>query len=202
MHISEGVLSAPVLGVGAALAAVGTFVGLRRLDYDRLMTVAILSAAFFVASLIHIPIGPSSVHLIMNGLLGAVLGWAAFPAILTGLLLQAVLFQYGGLAVLGVNTCDMAYPAVACSYLFRPLLRSDGKRRAVGAFLCGFCSVLFSALLTAVALEFSDEGFFAAARILVAVHLPIMAAEGLITAMVVAYLAKIRPELLRNDVAG
>ncbi len=62
--------------------------------------------------------------------------------------------------------------------------------------------MLFSALLTAVALEFSDEGFFAAARILVAVHLPIMAAEGLITAMVVAYLAKIRPELLRNDVAG
>ncbi len=202
MHISEGVLSAPVLGVGAALAAAGTFVGLRRLDYDRLMTVAILSAAFFVASLIHVPIGPSSAHLIMNGLLGAVLGWAAFPAILTGLLLQAVLFQYGGLAVLGVNTCDMAYPAVACYYLFRPLLRSNGTRRTVGAFLCGFCSVLFSALLTAVALEFSDEGFFAAARILVAVHLPIMVIEGVVTAMVVAYLVRTRPELLRNEVVG
>jgi len=201
MHISEGVLSAPVLGVGAVLAAVGTAVGLKRLDYDRLMTVAILSAAFFVASLIHVPIGPSSAHLIMNGLLGAILGWAAFPAILTGLLLQAVLFQYGGLAVLGVNTCDMAYPAVICFYLFRPFLHASGKRRAIGAFCCGFFSVLFSALLTAAALEFSDEGFFAAARILVAAHLPIMIAEGLITAMVVSYLAKTRPELLWGEVA-
>ena len=45
MHISEGVLSPVVLGLGAALAAGGAALGLRRLDYDRLMTVAILAAA-------------------------------------------------------------------------------------------------------------------------------------------------------------
>ena len=53
MHIAEGVLSPAVLGAGAVLAAVGTAIGLRRLDYDRLMSVGILSAAFFVGSLIH-----------------------------------------------------------------------------------------------------------------------------------------------------
>ena len=53
MHISEGVLSAPVLAGGWVLTAAGMTVGLRRLDYDRLMTVALLASAFFVASLIH-----------------------------------------------------------------------------------------------------------------------------------------------------
>ncbi|WP_302148970.1 energy-coupling factor ABC transporter permease, partial [uncultured Desulfovibrio sp.] len=51
MHIAEGVLSPAVLLTGYALTAAGTAVGLRRLDYDRLMTVAILAAAFFVGSL-------------------------------------------------------------------------------------------------------------------------------------------------------
>ena len=50
MHISEGVLSPAVLGAGAVLAAAGIVIGLRKLDYDRLMTVAILAAAFFVPS--------------------------------------------------------------------------------------------------------------------------------------------------------
>ena len=93
MHISEGVLSPAVLGAGAALAVAGLAMGLRKLDYDRLMTVAILAATFFVGSLIHVPIGPSSAHLILNGLVGILLGWAAFPAIFVALLLQAVLFH-------------------------------------------------------------------------------------------------------------
>ena len=196
MHISEGVLSAPVLGGGAVLAALGTWMGLRKLDYDRLMTVAILSAAFFVASLIHVPVGFASAHLIMNGLLGAVLGWAAFPAILVGLALQALLFQFGGITVLGVNTFDMAAPAVLCAVVFKGLLEGEGKARMVGAFLCGFLSVGLSAALTAGALALSGEGFFAVAGALFAAHLPIMVAEGVIVAFAVPFLAKVRPEVL------
>lgn len=196
MHISEGVLSTPVLAGGALLTALGTAVGLSRLDYDRLMTVAILSAAFFVASLIHVPVGPVSAHLVMNGLLGAILGLASFPAILTGLLLQAVLFQYGGLTALGVNTFDMAFPAVLCFLVFRPLLRAGGLRRTVGAFACGFFSVLLAGVLTATALSLSGEAFSTVAKAILLAHLPIMAIEGLLTVMVVGFLAKVRPEML------
>ena len=60
MHISEGVLSGPVLISGAALAAVGTGIGLKKLDYDQIAKAGMLAAAFFVASLIHVPIGPSN----------------------------------------------------------------------------------------------------------------------------------------------
>lgn len=196
MHISEGVLSAPVLGGGAVLAVAGTWLGLRRLDYDRLMTVAILSAAFFVASLIHVPVGLASAHLIMNGLLGAVLGWAAFPAILVGLALQALLFQFGGITVLGVNTFNMAAPAVACAYVFRGLLIENGRGRIIGAFLCGFLSVGLSAALTAGSLALSGEGFVAAAGALFLAHLPVMVAEGVVVAFAVPFLAKVRPEVL------
>jgi cobalt/nickel transport system permease protein len=184
---------------GAALTVVGTAVGLRRMDYDRIMGVAILSAAFFVASLVHVPVGPSSAHLILNGLLGLVLGWAAFPSILVALLLQAVLFQYGGLTVLGLNTFTMAAPAVLCYYLFRPLLR-NGKA-AVGAFLVGFCSVLLSALFAASALALSGEAFVPLAAGLVAAHIPIMVVEGFITMFAYSFLARVKPEVLQGITA-
>lgn len=63
MHIAEGVLSAPVLIAGAAAAAAGIVVGLKRLDESRLMTAGLVGAAFFIASLIHVPIGVSSAPL-------------------------------------------------------------------------------------------------------------------------------------------
>ena len=137
MHISEGVLSGPVLVTGAAMALAGTSVGLRRLDLDRVAQAGMLAAAFFVASLIHVPVGPSSVHLILNGVVGLLLGWAAFPAILTALLLQAMLFQYGGITTLGVNTVIMAAPAVACYHLCGPFVLKSASWAAIAAFACG-----------------------------------------------------------------
>ncbi|MEG6505814.1 cobalt transporter CbiM [Nitratidesulfovibrio sp. 1201_IL3209] len=196
MHISEGVLSPAVLGAGAALAALGVATGLKRLDYDRLMTVAILSSAFFVASLIHVPIGPASAHLVLNGLLGVMLGWAAFPAIFVALALQALLFQFGGLTVLGVNTFTMALPPVLCFYVFRPMLSGPDRLRGGAAFACGFLSVGVSALLTAGALALSGEEFSAAARALLLAHVPVMFAEGVVTALVVSFIARVRPEML------
>ena len=202
MHISEGILSAPVLLGGAALAVAGTAVGLKRLDYERLMSAAMLSAAFFAGSLVHVPVGPGNAHLILNGLLGLLLGWGAFPAIFTALLLQAVLFQYGGLTTLGVNTLIMAGPAVLCSYVFSPwLLRSAAQRRA-GAFCCGALSVAGAALLAALALSYSEEGFLRSAQILCLTHIPIMLAEGVITALVVGFMLKVRPEMLHPGAFG
>ncbi|WP_415718654.1 cobalt transporter CbiM [Maridesulfovibrio sp.] len=196
MHISEGVLSLPVLITGAVVAATGTIIGLKKMDSEKLISVALLSSVFFVASLIHIPIGPSSAHLIMSGLMGLLLGWAAFPAILTGLLLQAVLFQYGGLTVIGVNTATMALPAVACQYMFRPMLNKNALNMSIGAFLCGSLSVAFSAILTALALSFTDESFISAAQMIVYGHIPIMIIEGFICASAYGFLQKVRPEML------
>jgi cobalt/nickel transport system permease protein len=198
MHISEGVLSPAVLGAGAAVAAVGTAIGLKKMDYEAIPRVAILSAAFFVATLIHVPVGPVGLHLVLNGLMGMLLGWAAVPAILVALFLQALLFQFGGLTVLGVNTVIMALPAVVCFYLFRPLLRRPGLAPAVGAFACGFTAILLSALLVASALISTGQTFFQVAELAVLAHIPVMFIEASITLFISLFLKKVRPEMLED----
>ncbi|MGW8301956.1 MAG: cobalt transporter CbiM, partial [Desulfobacterales bacterium] len=196
MHISEGVLSGPVLISGGALAAAGTAVGLKKLDYDHIARAGILSAAFFVASLIHVPIGPSNAHLILNGLVGLLLGWAAFPAILVALVLQAMLFQFGGITALGVNTIVMALPAVICYLVFSRFLHKRPLLALSAAFACGFLSVLFGAVLVALALIFTEENFFEVSAIVIAAHIPVMIIEGVITAVCVSFLKKVQPAML------
>lgn len=196
MHISEGVLSGPVIISGAVLATAGTAVGLKALDYDRIANAGLLSACFFVASLIHVPIGPSSIHLILNGIVGLLLGWAAFPVILVALLLQGIFFQYGGITTLGANTVIMAFPAVLCHHVFSPLLWKNRWLSLAGAFGCGFFSVLLGGLIVAAALVFTEKNFFKVAAIVLAAHLPVMVIEGIITAFCVGFLKKVQPMML------
>jgi len=199
MHISEGVLNAPVLISGAALALAGTAVGLKQMDYDRVAHVGVLAATFFVASLIHINVGPSSAHLILNGLLGLLLGWAAVPAILVALILQSVFFQFGGITTLGVNTILMALPAVICYYAFRNLIHQSPVLAMIGSFSCGFVSVLLSAILLALALIFTEKNFWSLAGLIVAANLPVMVIEGIITVFCVTFLKKVHPEILPGN---
>ncbi len=196
MHISEGVLSAPVLAGGAAFAVAATAVGLKKLTSDRIPQAGVLSAAFFVASLVHVPVGPSSMHLILNGIVGLLLGWAAFPVIAVALVLQAVLFQYGGITTLGVNTIIMAAPAVLCYYLFGPFIGKGHSAAMAAAFVCGAAAVLLSGLIAAAALMLTGEAFREVAAALVGAHVVVMIIEGIITMFCVAFLKKVQPEML------
>ncbi len=196
MHISEGVLSGPVLASGAALAVVGTAVGLKKLDYDRIAQAGVLSASFFVASLIHVPIGVTSAHLILNGIVGLLLGWAAFPVILVALLLQAMLFQFGGITTLGVNAIIMALPAVICHHAFGGLVRKRAALADIGAFACGFGAVFLGAVIAALALMFTEENFWKIAGAVVVAHIPVMIIEGFVTAFCVRFLKKVHPQML------
>ena len=196
MHISEGVLSAPLLLSGAGVAVAGVVRGLRAIDMDHIMNAALLSAAFFVASLIHVPIGPGSVHLLLTGLMGVLLGWGCVPVIAVGLLLQAVFFQFGGLAVLGVNTVIMAGPALLCGLLARRWLAGSERQRLMAAFFAGFCAVGLSALGVALALVSTDQQFWLTARIILLAHIPVMLVEGVVTMFAVRFICKVQPEML------
>ena len=203
MHISEGVLSTPVLAAGVGRTAAGVGDAMKKLDYDRIPQVAVVSCALFVAALIHVPVGPANVHLALNGLTGVLLGWAAFPAILVALFLQAVLFQFGGLTTLGVNTLNMALPAVICYLLLGRFIRSPRAFVSGGAaFTCGFAAVLMSALMLAASLVFTEESFLTVAKIAFAAHLPVMVIEGLLTAFIVGFFRRVKPEILEGSHAG
>ncbi|MFC1834812.1 cobalt transporter CbiM [Thermodesulfobacteriota bacterium] len=197
MHISEGVLSAPVLITGTGLGLAGVAVGLKKMDYERLPLVAVFSAVFFVASLVRMPLGPTSVHLLLPGVCGLVLGWSAFPAILVGLTLQALLFQHGGLTVLGTNTFIMAAPAVLLGLLCGKALRNDQRLiRAVFEFICGAGAVLLSGCLVALALMATDRAFSANAYLVILTHTVVMLVEGALTILIVEFVRRVRPEML------
>jgi cobalt/nickel transport system permease protein len=198
MHISEGILSAPVLATGAAVTVAGTAIGLKKMDYDKAPAVALLSAVFFIASLVHVPVGPAAAHLVLNGLCGVLLGWLAFPAILVGVTLHAILFQFGGLTTLGVNTFNMAFPAVVMGYMCRAgILSSNSLVRGACEFLAGAGSILLAALLVALSLAASGDSLRSVAWLIVAAHIPVMIVEGIITVFAIEFLRRIRPEALR-----
>jgi len=128
MHIPDGILPLPVTGTGYAATAATAWYSIHRIrqkeDYRQdIPKASLLTAAFFVASWIHIPIPPTSVHLVLNGLLGALLGYYAFPAILIGLFFQAVMFGHGGLTTLGINAVIMGLLSLFTVAIFVNLLR-------------------------------------------------------------------------------
>ncbi len=193
MHISEGVLSGSVLASGGVLAIAGTVIGLKDLKGEDFVKVSLLSSSFFVASLIHVPFGPSSAHLVLNGLTGIILGWKSFPAILVSLFLQAILFQFGGLTTLGINTCNMAIPAVISYYLFRPIIK---KNYFLSGFLSGFFSILFSCVFVAISLISTNQYFLNIAKTILMVHLPVAFIEGVITGFILTFLKKTKSEII------
>jgi cobalt/nickel transport system permease protein len=205
--MSEGVLSAPVLAAGWALAAGGVAQGLRKMPYDRIPRVAVVTSAFFVASLIRVPFGPASLHLSLNGLLGLLLGWMAFPSALSALLLQAVLFQYGGLTTLGINTLVAASPAVAVHYAFGPLMRKCGGPTAqargglpLAGFAAGAGAAALGTALLALALYETEARFANLIKLVALANVPAVIAEGLITASVITFLWKVKPEILPRTI--
>jgi ABC-type Co2+ transport system permease subunit len=139
VHISDGVLTPPWLAGGFVLAALLLWLATRRLSDDEVPRVAILTAAFFVSSLIHIRVPPTSIHLLLSGLVGVLLGPRAALAIFVGLLLQVMLIQHGGYYTLGVNTCVMTLPALFSFALFRathriPWIKSPSARGLLVGF--------------------------------------------------------------------
>jgi cobalt/nickel transport system permease protein len=196
MHIVDGALSNEVVIAAAVLAVGGIALGLRKLPMEKIPVAGVLSATFFVASLIHVPIGPSSVHLILSGLAGLVLGWAAFPALFVGLLLQSVFFGFGGVTVLGVNTLNIALPAVAVFYLCRYGIasKSDVAAAIWGGF-GGALAIALTAVMVAVSLALSGEEFIPAAKLVLVTHVPVMVIEGLLTGFAVYLTWKVKPEL-------
>ena len=198
MHISEGILSGSVLIAGWAGTCALTAVGLKKTDKSKIVRTALAASVFFLASLVNVRVGPTSTHLSLLAPMGLVLGWGVFPAVLTALLLQAVLFGFGGLLVLGVNTFVMGTAALSAYLLFGKIIRRTTSRGALGGILfdAGFVPVMIGALLVAACLAFTDYNFLTAVKVLVAAHLPLANIEGAVTIFLITLLKNFAPEFL------
>ncbi|MDT9177467.1 MAG: cobalt transporter CbiM [Limnospira sp. PMC 1291.21] len=212
MHISEGIIPAQTCLAGYGITGLLTWYSLRQINRQANPTAnipkaSLLTAAFFVASSIHIPIPPASVHLILNGLLGAILGYYAFPAILIGLIFQAIIFGHGGLTTLGINAIIMGIPAIIAALIFQSRHRFSQRFKptislnlfgfVAGASSVGLSTILFlTILITNLPSTLESEAEKAAIIALIIAHIPLMFIEGVFTAMVVNFLNRVKPELL------
>ena len=192
MHISEGVLSAPVLLAGWAVTAPAVAAILWRVKQAEIPRIACFSALFFVASFVHLPVGVSSMHLMLSGLVGAFLGSRAILAIFVALFLQGVFFGFGGLSVLGVNTAVIGFPAVLGGLLAAAAKAQELKVRTqkIYLFLAGFVPIVCSMLLLDLVLFISGREFFAIATLISLEGAILAVLEGIITLFALSFIAK------------
>lgn len=199
VHISDGILSPEVLAAGWGVTIVLLALSMRKMKAEEIPRLSLITAAFFVASLIHVPAGPTSVHLILNGLVGVTLGVLAYPSIFIGLVLQALLFGHGGVTVIGVNSMNMGLPALAAYSLFR-FGGKTGTPRRLGLFggLAGGLAVTLAVILTSLMLLTTGEEFMGVAIALIIAHIPIILIESIVVGSIVAFLATVKPEMLKK----
>lgn len=194
MHISDGIVSAPIaISLGIASVVICTY-SLKKLKNENIALLCSMGALFFIASFIHVPIGPSQIHLMLIGFIGVVLGIEVFLAIAIALLLQALLLGYGGLTSLGVNIIVMALPAYAVYLLIKIKLFKTIPEK-IKFFLIGSLGILFSSILLSLVLILSKDEYVYASFMVILANLPGMFIEGLLTIFLFSYIKKTLPEI-------
>lgn len=189
MHISEGVLNTPTLIAGYAIALPTLAYTMRSLNTQNTLRTAAFSALFLVVSFIHIPLGPSSIHLLFIGILGAVLGRCAFVAIFVALFIQGLMFGFGGIFVLGVNASIMGYAALFTSFIYNLKIKSKFFPPSIRYFLAGFLGVLLGTIFLFFTM-WANHLFGAGITVFIG-NIPLMIVEGFISLVVLKYLEKL-----------
>jgi cobalt/nickel transport system permease protein len=207
MHIPDGFLTNRIALSLDAISGAGILYAARRLRVEaagRLIPImGVLSAFVFAAQMLNFPIlGGTSGHLIGGALLAILLGpMAGFMTLATVIIAQALFLQDGGLVALGANLFNIGAVTTWSGYCAYRLLNGSGanrKRLMVAAFAAGWLSLMLSAVSCALQLALSGV-------IPLAVGLPAMCGyhaligliEGALTAGVLSFVTRVRPDLVR-----
>lgn len=197
MHISDGIISLEVSSITAIAAVAFCAYSFKKLTNEKIALVAAMSALFFVTSFIHIPFGPTQIHLMLIGFIGIFLGSLAFISISIALILQALLLGFGGLTSLGANIIIMAMPAYFVYLIFKlDFLKKLNEK--IRFFLVGFIGVFFSTITLFLVLVFSKNEYLAVGYSILAVNIPTMILEGIVTLFLLLYIKKAMPSLLKD----
>jgi cobalt/nickel transport system permease protein len=210
MHIPDGFLSVQVSIIFWIITIIVIGYALKRVSADlgekQVPLMGVLAAAIFAGQMLNFTVaGGTSGHLIGAALATILLGpWAAMVTLTCVITVQALIFQDGGLLVLGTNIFNMAIVAVTVSYMVyitvRRLIGSRSWSLYVAGFAAAWTSVVVAALGTALELAFSGTS---PANIAIpamgAVHALIGIGEGLITVGALVFLHASRADLIKTD---
>jgi cobalt/nickel transport system permease protein len=204
LHIPDGFLSLPIALLCWALAIGLLAVAVRQtqntLGERQIPLMGVMAAFIFAAQMINFPVaGGTSGHLLGGALAAIVLGpWAGMLVMASVIVVQGLLFQDGGLLVMGANILNMGLLTVLIGYgLYRGVARQSQGVRLGMAGIAAWLSVMAGALATSLELWLSGTS---ALRVVVpamlGVHAFIGIGEALITVAALAFIIQTRPDLL------
>lgn len=209
MHIPDGFLANRIAVALDVISCANILYAARRVKLDfsgRVVPVmGVLAAFVFAAQMLNFPIlGGTSGHLIGGSLLAILLGpMAGFLTMATVIIAQALFLQDGGLIALGANIFNIgAIPCFSGYAVFKLLKRKAGGGNPlfIAGFLAGWCSLMFSSAFCALELGLSGTiPLRIGLATMVGYHALVGVIEGMLTAGVLAFLFKVRPDLLKID---
>lgn len=205
MHIPDGFLdpaTAAVTYIIALAYAAYAFYRLRREESrEKAVLASVLAAGIFAAQMLNWPLpGGTSLHFVGGALAGILLGpWLGFIALFLVLLVQCLVFHDGGITAFGANVLNMAIIDVLVGYALYKLLPE--RYKLVGAFLGGWLGITLAGIACGVEIGVSSQlpyGLSVTVPVMGIWHAALGIIEGVITAAVVAYLARRAPHLVRG----
>jgi len=203
MHIPDGFLNVTVSVILWIVALFFIALAIRNVSgiKDRQIPLMGIMAAFiFAAQMINFPIaGGTSGHMLGGALAGIVLGpWAGILVMSAVVIVQGLLFQDGGLLVMGANVVNMGLITVVIGYgLYRLVAGRSIGIRLVVAGVAAWVSVMAAALATSLELWLSGTSSLSVViPAMMAVHALIGIGEALITVAALAFILRVRPDLL------
>lgn len=210
LHIPDGFLNLPIALICWAAALVLLYVAVRcteaQLGERQVPLMGVMAAFIFAAQMINFPVaGGTSGHLLGGALAAITLGpWAGMLVMASVIGVQALLFQDGGLVVMGANILNMGLLTALIGYgLYRG---AAGQRREVVLAVAGvaaWLSVMAGALATALQLWLSGTATLGIVMpAMLGVHALIGIGEGLTTVAALAFILRTRPDLLAEGSAA
>lgn len=211
MHMADALLSPAVGGIMWAASA-GTIAYCSRkvrkeIDDSKVPLMGVLGAFIFAAQMINfsIPVTGSSGHLGGGLILAILLGpYAAFLTIASVLMVQALFFADGGLLALGCNIFNLGFfPAfVAYPLIYKKIIckRPTATKISVASMLAAIIGLqmgAFGVVLETVFSGISSLPFATFVAMMQSIHLAIGIIEGLVTAAVVSFVYRARPEIMQ-----
>ncbi len=206
MHIPDGMLSnTTVVASGAAslgFVSYGVAWVRKHFDQRKVVLMAVTAALIFALQMLNFPVaGGTSGHFAGGALAAILLGpWAAGIVMTTVLMIQAIVFADGGILALGANVLNLAVIAPFVGWgVWRALTAINDRRglKIASAFIAAWVSLFVSAV--AAGTEIWLSGNAQLGLILGAMgfwHAIIGAGEGVVTAGLVAYVLRVRPDVL------
>ena len=209
MHVPDGFINAQV-SIGSGIVSFATLWAYVRnaknLVADKLIALTgMMSALIFVLQMINFPIAAgTSGHLLGGALAVIVLGpHLGIICISIVVVIQSLLFADGGLSALGINVFNMAIVTSLVGWLvitsWKKLFGEANISIISGSIVAGLLSVIFSSI--AFVFEYALGGTVAVplSSVLLAMlstHLLIGLGEGIITALIVSLLLRVRSDLV------